>query len=368
MPKPAKPKPTRPPKKARKFHVAFKEREYFSENLALLLNADVPIGQALTALSATTHNKKMQKSLAAMQADIDAGYSLANALERSGIVGSQTLALVRLGEQSGHLIENLRLAVQQEEKQHTFHSKVRSALIYPVFVLSLTLVVGLGVAWFLLPRLSGTFSQLNVKLPLVSQLMINFGQFLNDHGIIAVPAFLFSCIVIAYILFFAPKTKLIGQRLLFKMPGIGRLLREVEIAQFGYLFGTLLEAGLPVTQAINLLAMASTSDQYKKFYFYLGTSLSDGYSIKDSFSRYPHIMTLLPPAVQQMVIAGERSGSLSGVLLTVGKTYELKSEITTDNLEAIMEPILLLFVAAGVMLVAVAVILPIYSLVGGLNQ
>lgn len=362
------PKSPPAPKKLRKYHLAFKEREYFSENLALLLKSAVPIGSALDALAATTRNKSMKKTLAKMQTDIEAGYSLANALERSGIVSSQTLALVRLGEHSGHLVENLQLAAQQETKRHSFRSKVRSALIYPAFVLSLTVVVGLGVAWFLLPRLSSTFSQLHVKLPFVSQVMINFGIFLQQHGIVAVPLFLLGCIAAGYIIFAAPKTKNIGQRLLFALPGIGRMLHEVEIAQFGYLLGTLLAAGLPITQAINLLAEASTATQYKRFYYYLAASIDNGYSIKDSLARYKHMAKILPPAMQQMVIAGERSGSLSDVLLTVGRTYEQKADTTTSNLEAIMEPLLLLVVASGVMVVAIAVILPIYSLVGGLNQ
>ncbi len=365
---PAKTAPVRAAKKPHKYHLPLKEREYFSENLALLLKAAVPIGQALDALATTTRNSSMKKALAAMQADIEAGYSLADSLERSGIAGGQTLALVRLGEHSGHLVENLQLAAQQEEKQHMFRAKVRSALLYPVFVLSLTLVVGLGVAWFLLPRLSLTFSQLHVKLPLISRLMLNFGQFLQAHGVVAVPLFVGACALVGYILFGAPKTRFIGLRLLYATPGVGRLMQEVEISQFGYLFGTLLEAGLPIIQALTLLATASSAPQYQKFYQYLGTSLGEGYSIKDSLSRYPRNAKLLPPAVQQMVIAGERSGSLSEVLLTVGRTYEQKSDITTENLETIMEPVLLIFVAAGVIAVAISVILPIYSLVGGLNQ
>src|SRR5256885_5401625 len=155
--------------------IPFKEREYFTENLALLLRSAVPIGQTLGSLVSSAQSKAMQRALQQMEADIEAGYSLADALERSGIVNNQTLALVRLGEDSGHLVENLQLAAQQEEKQHLFRAKVRSALIYPSFVLTITVAVGLGVAWFLLPRLSTTFTQLNVKLPFISRIMIHFG-------------------------------------------------------------------------------------------------------------------------------------------------------------------------------------------------
>jgi type II secretory pathway component PulF len=370
------PKPTTAPVQAvkklkkgglNKVYFSFKEREFFTENLALLLKAAVPIGQVLDSLLESARSSSMKKAIVQMQADVEAGYSLSDVLERSGVVNAQTLALVQLGEQSGHLVQNLELAAKQEEKRHTFRSKVRSALLYPTFVLGLTVVVGLAVAWFLLPRLAVTFSQLDVKLPFISKIFINLGLFLKDHGVIAVPLFLLALAVAGYVLFLAPKTKDIGTRLLFMLPGISRMMREVEIAQFGYLLGTLLEAGLPVTKAIRLLASSSNAPQYRAFYNYLAASLEDGFSFKQSIASYKGVSKLLPPSVQQMVIAGERSGSLSEVLLTIGHTYEQKSDITTANLEAILEPILLIIVWLGVMAVAIAVILPIYSLVGGLH-
>jgi type IV pilus assembly protein PilC len=358
---------TKTNKKVRKPYISYKEREYFTENMALLLKAAVPVGQALGSLEGTAKTNQMKKSLKGMQVDIEVGYSLADALDRSGLVSGQTLALVRLGEESGHLVENLQLAAEQEEKRHLFRAKVRSALIYPAFVMGMTLVVGLGVAWFLLPKLATTFSQLQVHLPAISKYMINFGIFLRLHGVIAVPLFLLACLVAGYVLFVAPKTKHIGQKILFMLPGVGRLMREVETAQFGYLLSTLLDAGLPIVKAIMLLARASDAPEYQKFYTYLAESLDNGYSFGDSLIRYKNSAKLLSPSVQQMIIAGEKSGSLSEVLRTVARTYEQKSDVTTQNLEAIIEPIMLIIVWLGVMLVAVAVIVPIYSLVGGIH-
>ncbi|HJQ08225.1 MAG TPA: type II secretion system F family protein [Candidatus Saccharimonadales bacterium] len=352
----------------RKIHFTYKEREYFSANLAMMLRSAVPIGQALDSLRNTTNNQALKKTLAQMQTDIEAGLGLADALQRSGLVSPQTLVLVRLGEKSGHLIDNLELAAQQEEKRHMFAARVRSALIYPSFVLGLTVLVGLGVAWFLLPRLAVTFSELKVALPFITKMMIGCGVFLRDYGYIAVPLGLLALVASGYVLFVAPRTRAIGMRLLFRLPGIGRLMSEVEIAQFGYLLGTLLNAGLPVTQAVRLLAGASTAPHYKRFYTYLADSIGDGYSFKDSLHHYTGSLQLIPPAIQQMMIAGESSGSLPEVLATIGRTYEQKSDITTQNLQSILEPILLVIVWIGVMLVAVAVIVPIYSLVGGLRQ
>lgn len=349
------------------YHLGFKEREYFTENLALLLRSGTPIIETLDSLRETASTSRMKKALTQMTGDVEAGYSLADALERSNAVSRQTLALVRLGESSGRLVGNLQLAALQEEKRHMFRSKIRSAMIYPAFVLSLTIVVGLGIAWFLLPSLANTFSQLHVKLPLISQIAIDFGLFLQAHGIIAVPAFLGGLFLIGYILFGAPVTKRLGRRMLLRLPGVGKLIRESEIAQFGYLLGTLLDAGLPVTRALQLLAEASPEPRYQKLYMSLAHSLDSGYSFKVSLRQFRHSQALIPAPVQQMIAAGERSGSLPNVLDTIGRTYEQKSDATASNLQAIIEPILLVIVWIGVMTVAVAVIVPVYSLIGGLD-
>lgn len=356
------------PLKIRSYHVSGKEREYFTTNLALLLRAAVPVGEALHSLSETGTSRTFKKAITQIEYDIDNGFSLSKALTRSGIVSQQALALIQLGEESGNLVENLSVAAKQEEKQRIFQAKVRSALLYPTFVLGLTVVVAIIVAWFLLPRLSETFGQLNVELPFISQIFINLGLFLKSNGIWAVPAFLGGLILLGVVFFGLPQTRSLGQRFAFHVPGIKRLLHEIEVARFGYLLGTLLRAGLSVTQALQLLHNASTAPRYKAFYQWLKQNFEDGYSFRSAFPRNRRLAAkLIPASVQQMVIAAERSGALPETLIRIGDIYEEKADITTKNLETILEPLLLLFVAFGVLLVAIAVIMPIYGLLGGLD-
>jgi type II secretory pathway component PulF len=145
-------------------------------------------------------------------------------------------------------------------------------------------------------------------------------------------------------------------------------LYEVETARFGYLLGTLLQSGLGVTQAISLLHDATTAPQHRIFYAQLHQGFNDGYGFRTSFANHQHLADkLLPGSVQQMTIAAERSGALPETLENIGAIYQEKADISTKNLETVLEPILLLFVWAGVMLVAIAVILPIYGLLGGLG-
>ncbi|HSW77348.1 MAG TPA: type II secretion system F family protein [Candidatus Chromulinivoraceae bacterium] len=354
-------------RKIQRFHIRSKDRESFTSNLALLLRAGVPIGEAFQSMREVSGSKPLNQALTQMQADVEEGMQLWKSLDRSGIVSGQTLALVQLGEQAGRLVDNLRVAAKQEEKQRVFKSKIRSALLYPTFVLSVTGLVGIGVSWFLLPRLAQTFSQLKLNLPLISQILIGFGTFLQNNGIWAVPGGLVIIILLCYLLFANPKTKGLGQRLMYRIPGVSKLLYEVEIARFGYLLGTLLSAGLSVTQALQLLYDASSSVRYRKFYLYLKGAFEDGYSFKESLMKYKEAKKLLPPAIQQMIIAGERSAALPETLTEIGNIYEERADVSTQSLEVVLEPILLVLVAGGVLMVAVAVILPIYSLVGGLG-
>jgi type II secretory pathway component PulF len=354
--------------KRKTYHVRTKERIYFTSNVATLLEAAVPIGAIFESLKETGGSKNYLHALEQMKADSEEGTPLWKVLDQNRIVPAQTLALIRLGEESGNLVQNMQIAAQQEEKQRVLKSKILSALLNPAFVFAITIVVGLGVAWFLLPRLSQTFSQLNVKLPLISRIVISIGNYLGHNGYWLVPTIIVSLIVLSYVLFAAKKTRSIGQNLLFHVPGIKRLLSEVEVARFGYLFGTLLNAGMTVTQSLQLMQEATATPHYKKFYKYLYDSFDNGESLKSSLQKYKKADKLIPPAVQQMIIAGERSGSMAAALLSIGRVYEEKSDTTTQNLEAILEPILLILVWLGVLIVAVAVILPIYSLVGGLEQ
>lgn len=358
---------SKPVLKAKKYRLSPKDRDYFIDNLSLLLKAGVPVSEGLQSLYDSSRSKLLREALQQMIADIDEGLPFWKTLERSGVVSRQTLALIQLGEQSGKLVENMRVAARQEEKQRIFRSKVRSALIYPAFVLSLTFIVGLGVAWFLLPKLGDTFSQLDVPLPAITEIFLGFGAFLKSSGVWFVPALVVGLILAGYIIFGAPKTRFIGQAILFHIPGVSKLMREIEIARFGYLLGTLLEAGLSVTQALELMQRATAAPRYQKFYKYLHQAFEDGYSLRTSLPGYKQTHKLLPAAVQQMAIAGERSGALPETLTNVGAIYEQKADVSTANLEAILEPILLIIVWVGVMGVAVAVILPIYGLVGGLE-
>ncbi len=344
-----------------------KDREYFTSNLAYLLKAGVTPSQALHSLRDTNQSKTLDNAIDQVIKELDDGSPIWKAFEKAKIVPKETLVLVRMGEQSGKLSENLRLAARQEEKQRIFRSKIKSALLYPAFVITLTFIVAMGVAWFLLPRLAVTFNQLGYKLPLISRIIIGFGTFLQHYGLIFIAFLIIGALALAYGIRSVPRVRNWAHRVLLKMPGISKLVTEIEIARFGYMLGSLLDANMAVTEALRLLQGATSIVSYQNFYSYMAKSFENGYNFQRGFAEYKGVSKLIPSPVQQMVISGERSGALNESLRDVGDVYEEKADSTTRNLETILEPILLLIVWGGVLAVAVSVILPIYSLVGKLR-
>ncbi len=345
-----------------------KDKEYFIENLSMLLSSGMGITEAIDSLRSELRPGKIKQTLEKLKYEIDNGSPIWLALQKVNLASSHVISLIRVGEEAGRLSENLKIVSIEQQKERVLKSKIKSALMYPILVLALTLIIGTGIAWFILPRLATVFSQLKLKLPFITQALISIGEFLGDYGHIAVPAFIIMFALIFYFIFIFKKTKIIGEHIILRLPLIKRLVQEAELARFGYIMGTLIQAGLNVNQALSSISDVSGFANYRKVYSYLRVSIEDGNSFKRSFEAYKGVDEFIPIHVQGMIVAGEKSGNLAEVFIKFGAIYEEKTDITAKNLTVLLEPILLVIVWLGVVGVALAIILPIYSLIGGLNR
>ena len=344
-----------------------KERDYFVENLSMLVYGGMPIINALDSVTEELRSKRIKKIIAGIRADIEAGSPLWKTLGNSKLFPEHAVSLIRLGEESGNLTENLKIVAAEEEKNREFKSKLNSAMMYPMFVLSLTVIIGVGIAWFILPKLAVVFAQLKINLPLITKILIGVGVFLGKYGLIVVPSAIVITGLIFFFFFAFSRTKFIGQFMLFHLPGIKIVMREVEVARFGYLMGTLLNAGLPIIQVLDSLRSATEIAPYRNLYIHMRHDIEDGNSIQKSMASFKGSRRLIPEPIQQLIAAGEQSGKLSETLIKVGQSYEVKADTSTKNLEIILEPVMLVIVWLGVVAIAMAVILPIYSLIGGFD-
>lgn len=344
-----------------------REKDYFIEQLSMLLGAGLPVALALSSIEKEIKSGRLKKIIASIKTDIDSGSAISSSLENSSIFPQSTISLIKIGEQSGRLSINLKVVALQEEKEREFRSKITSAMMYPGFVFTLTIVVGLGIAWFILPRLASVFASLHAKLPLITIWLITFGSFLGLYGIYVIPSIITVGLLLIFFVFIFKRTNFLGQAILFHMPAISGLLKEVELARFGSISGNLLQAGLPVLESLESLAGSTTLYRYKKLYLHLYEKIKEGNSFQKSFEQYKPINNLIPVPIQQLIITSEQSGSLANTLIRIGEMYEAKTEDTAKNISVLLEPILLVIVWLGVVAVALAVILPLYSLLGRIN-
>lgn len=343
-----------------------KERMLFIENTAMMLKAGLPLIDTLHTLQEETHSKPMRALLQKILDAVENGSSLWRAMEAQGFFSMHTIALVRIGEEAGSLAQNMEYLAAQEEKDHELKSKVKMAMLYPTIVLVIMFVIIIVLGMFVLPNLIGVLFALNVELPLVTRLVIMFSNFFTEHGLVAVPSSIAGFILMIILGKFTP-LKIPMQWVMFKIPGIGALARQATIARFGVILGGLLQAGVPVIEAMQSLVQVTPVLGYKRLYQQMLEHLTIGDSFAKSFAAIKHSQKLLPPSVQQLIITGERSGSLSEIMLKIADIYDKKASETAQKLPVILEPILLIFIGSLVGSIAFAIIVPIYSLVGNIN-
>ena len=153
-----------------------------------------------------------------------------------------------------------------------------------------------------------------------------------------------------------------------RIPGIRSLIVEVELSRFGYILGNLLESGVPVVDSLGLLGSLTSFRVYRRFYRDLRSDIADGKTFKESFEEYKNLGKLVPSSFQRLVVSGEQSGGLSESLTRISRVYEEKIEVTSRNLTVVLEPIMLVLVWAGVVVVALGVVTPMYGLIGNISS
>jgi type IV pilus assembly protein PilC len=344
------------------------EKKYLIENLSVLLTAGIDIISSLGSIKSDFHSKKMNVLVSRLEEEISNGTSVWKALDNGKLLPGYAISLMKIGEESGRLAENMKLVALQQQRDRHFRSKISSAMMYPALVFFLTVSVGIGVSWFILPRLSSVFGQLKLELPWITRWIMGIGEFLGHYGLVVVPAFVLTTAILIYLLFVFQKTKHWGQFMLFHVPGTSGMIREIELSRTGYLAGTLLQAGIPIVDTLGSLAETSTFRMYKNLYIYLKEAVIEGDSLQKSITSYAGSRKLIPSSARNIIASGEQSGKLPEAFIKVGQIFEERTENSTKNLSVMLEPILLVLVWIGVMVVALAVILPIYSLLGNLNN
>jgi type IV pilus assembly protein PilC len=338
------------------------ERDYFVENLSMLIASGMGIASALEALRSSVKSWKMKRKTKQIEDMVDAGMPLWKAFTATNILPERVVALIRSGEESGKLPEHLNLVTLQQHKEKMFRSRLRSALIYPAIVIFIAVVVGLGSAWLVLPNLVSIFKESQGVLPLNTRILIWLGDFFGQYGSILLPGVLGAFLLVVLILFFVKKTKFIGDAILFRIPGIKTLVQGVELSRLGYVLGAMLQAGFQINESLNSVKQGTIYRAYEKFYSHIEDSIMHGESFKNAITSYKHSDRYIPTPIQQLIISSEKSGRLPETFMKIGIIFEEKTEAMSQDLATVLEPIVLVVVGLIVALIVSGIIGPIYGL------
>lgn len=341
------------------------ERVLLARHLALMLRAGLTVDRSFQILSAQATHPGLERALRAVHADIQRGEALSVACTRfPKVFPPLFVSILHWGEAGGSLPESLERLATQLEKDLQLRRSVRGALIYPAIVIGATLILGVVLSTFVLPRLLTVFESFQLDLPVMTRVFLVIARGISQHGvrILVITALLLVAFVFVSRL---PSLRPPIHRALLALPVIGRIVRQVNLARTERILGSLIRSGIPIVEALGITSTAVGNLRFQEVLREVLAQAQRGLPISGILSKYPR---LFPPIHSQMVAVGEETGKLQEVLLYLADFTEEEVAQMTKNLTTTLEPVLLVFVGLVVGGVALAIITPIYQLTGSLTK
>lgn len=336
----------------------------FCRQFASITRAGVTIIQTLNMLAEQTENVKMQKALQAVRADVEKGESFADSLARHDNVFPELLVqMVRAGEASGSLETSMeRMAIQFEKSAKT-RALVKKAMIYPIVVACVAVAVVIVMLVFVIPRYVDIFEELGTELPAITKMVVVMSNFVQNYWFIIVP-------VVAAVVF-AIKTwaktnsgKHVVGKLALKIPAIKNLVVKSASAQMARTLSTLLTAGVPLIEAVDIVADTMGNIWFKEALKEAVEQVVIGVPL----SQPLRTCGLFPPMVYHMIYIGEEAGSTEEMLNKLADYYEEEVEMAVQSLMAAMEPMIIIVLAAIVGVLIGAVMAPMVNMYAALDN
>jgi len=329
-----------------------------TRQLATMINAGLPITEALIIMRAQTKGP-MQKVVAQILADVEAGESFSNSLSRHSKVFSPTyIALVRAGEVGGVMDSVLDRLADTLEKQQEFRAKIRGAMIYPTIIIIGMIIVTFIMMIFVVPRLTSLYGDFNTVLPWPTRVLIGVSNFFTHFwwlliGLGAGGAYFYK-------LFKETKE---GRRkideLIFEIPIFGDLQRQIILTELTRTLALMVGSGVPILEALNVTAGVVSNMVISDALRDSAKQVERGFPIAYSFAKHPEAF---PFILSQMVAVGEETGKIDDVLVKISHIFEVQSDERVKGLTAAIEPLVMVVLGLGVGFLVIAVILPIYNL------
>lgn len=332
----------------------------FTRQFATLLEAGIPLSDALKSLYRETRNPVLREIIFEVSADIDAGLSLSQAMARHETVFSEFyINLLRSAEVTGRVESVMGFLADYLEKEHILRTKVRSALIYPIFVTALFFIVGGILVGVVFPQISPIFEEAQVDLPLATQVLLSLGNFVREWWLaIVIIALIFLGLIIDYAR--SREGRLVFDELAIKLPVLGGLFRKMYVARFAESASVLIRGGIPITQAIEIASHTVGSAVYREALHEASEGIRRGELLSSLIEKGGE---LFPPMVSQMVAVGESTGKLDEMLDRMAGFFTREVDDSVSNLVELIQPSLMVVIGVLTGLLFASILLPIYNLV-----
>lgn len=336
----------------------------FSRQMAGLINAGLPLMRTLSVLIEQTDDKRLQPILAQVQADVESGSSFSAALARH----PQTfpplmLSIVKVGEAGGFLGTALNSIADNYQREAELQNKVRAAMTYPLIVLVIAIIGVLVMVTFIVPIFAGMFASLGSELPLPTQILVN----ISNNMWWALPAL--ALVVVTAVVWWRANRHTEQYRrtvdpVKLKMPIFGKLTTKIAVARFTRNLSMMLNAGVPIIQALSIVGQASNNWKIEQAVRDVQESIRQGRSFAAPLAK----AEVFPPMVPQMVSVGEESGTLVDMLASIADFYEDEVETATSQLSSTIEPILIVGLGIIIGAMVISLYLPIFTLYGEMSS
>lgn len=338
-----------------------KDLTVMSRQFATMVNSGLSMLRCLYVLEEQTPNKKLASVITAVRADVEAGISLSDSLEKHPKVFSRLyVSMVRAGELGGILDEVLNRLATQLEKEDSIRRAVKSAMVYPILIGSFAIIVLVGMVLFLIPIFADMYDDLGGQLPMLTRIMMTISDaMLNFPWNILILAIIVAAIYGLLRFKRTDRGTHIWDRFKLHIPmGIGEIIRKLAVARFSRTLGTLVTSGVPILQAIEITGQAAGNVVIEDAMVDVQQSVKEGQSITAPLEK----VSVFPAMVTQMISVGEETGSLDAMLGKIADFYEDEVNAAVKSLTSILEPILMLFVGALVGTVVISMYLPIFNM------
>lgn len=342
--------------------VPTKDIVFMARQIATLFEAHVSANKAFSLIADQSENVTLKAQLRSVTNDLSSGISISQSLAQYPETFSNFfINMVRSGEETGKLSETFVFLADYLERQYELTSKIRSALIYPAFVIFVFFSVMVLMFTFIIPKLGKMITDSGQAVPVYTQIVLKISDVFVNYGLILLLVFIAG--VVALVFFFKTaggKTWL--DKVKLKVPVIKRLFEKLYLARIADNLDTMLSAGIPIIKTLEVTGAVVGNQVYENVIKDVSEEVKAGISLANSFSKH----TEIPALLSQMIRVGEETGMLGQVLKTLGRFYRREVDQAVDTMVALIEPMMIVMLGLGVGILLVSVLVPIYQVSTGM--